>query len=391
MILQRYCTKYLEHWKKQKKWDEKLLLNLIKKHEMPLIKIQIKNKKVKLLKDFNAKHRAKREKALTFLQDIALLYPQLDIVIYLNLKDTLNREIINTYNIEGIEIENTKEELNMKDYHYGVSKSNPELLRMIKTKHINKYKNSYPVFCFECDRTMPGILFPTFGADNNDIKNSVNIDPLKFEEKNDDTVFFRGRNLCTDIRNLDKFEMINLSLTDPEKYDFRMNMGERTLDKLPKKESENNNAGKYVCPTLVKFCQSQGVLDKNKSYEEIQDYLVDNFVDFDDIFNHRLLLTVGSAKNRKWYLSNSCVLEYQFKNKEYFYEEIFTDMESIVYVNKDTIEEKVAKLRENDYELAKNITENRKKIFMEYLHYPNLVKWYGDFLLEYQKIKKNKC
>lgn len=388
MVLQKYCTKYLEHWKNLKKWDEKLLLKLIEKHNMPLIKIEIKNKKVKMLKDFNAKHRTKREKALTFLQDIAKVYPKLDIIIYLNLKDTLNKETINAYNIECEQIENPRETLN--DFHYGVSKLNSDILRMIKTEPIKKYKNSYPVFCFECDRSMNGILFPTFGADNDDIKKSINIDPLKFEQKKDNVVFFRGRNLCTDIRNLDKFEMINLSLKNPEKYDFKMNMKERTSDKIPKKESENNNAGKFVCPTLVKFCQNKGVLDRNKSYEEIKDYLVDNFVEFDDIFKHKLLLTVGSAKNRKWYLSNSCILEYRFKNKEYFYEEVFCDMESIVYVNHDTLDEKVEKLRENNYKLAKQITENRKKVFMEYLHYPNLVKWYGKFLLEYQKIKNNK-
>ena len=44
------------------------------------------------------------------------------------------------------------------------------------------------------------------------------------------------------------------------------------------------------------------------------------------------------------------------------------------------------KLRENNYELARNIVKNRKTKFNNYLHYPNLVKWYGKFLLEYQNI-----
>ena len=37
----------------------------------------------------------------------------------------------------------------------------------------------------------------------------------------------------------------------------------------------------------------------------------------DKIIKHKFIVTVASAKNRKWYLSNSCVLEFIFKNKEF--------------------------------------------------------------------------
>ena len=386
MVLQKYCAKYLEHWKKQKKWDEKLLLKLIRENNMPLIKIQIKNKKVKVLKDFNAKHRGKREKAITFLQDVVKMYPKLDTINYLNLKDTLNYEGLQVYNTYGDEIMNYKND----DYHHGVSRSNKNIIRMTKSKLIKKYKKSFPVFCFETDRDMPGVLFPTFGADNSDFKKLIDIDPFTFEEKTNETIFFRGKNLCPDMRYVDKLEMINLALTQPNVYDFRMNMEEVDFNVSARKPSDNIYGGRLISEALIKLYQSKGILDCNKSYQEVKDYLVDNFVEFEDIFKHKLLLTVGSGKNRKWYPGNSCIVEYQFKNKEYFYEEIFTDMESIVYVDKDTIAQKLEKLRENDYALAKQITENRKKVFMEYLHYPNLVKWYGKFLLEYQKIKNSK-
>ena len=57
-----------------------------------------------------------------------------------------------------------------------------------------------------------------------------------------------------------------------------------------------------------------------------------------------------------WYSSEvswSCILEHKFKNKEYFHEDIFNDMEDIVYFNEDNYFNKMSQLCENNYELAK--------------------------------------
>ena len=54
------------------------------------------------------------------------------------------------------------------------SKTNFKVRTPVKRKNkttqtSKKYKKSFPVFCFETDREMPGVLFPTFGADNSDL------------------------------------------------------------------------------------------------------------------------------------------------------------------------------------------------------------------------------
>ena len=72
---------------------------------------------------------------------------------------------------------------------------------------------------------------------------------------------------------------------------------------------------------------------------------------YDFLFQHKFIITCGSAKNRKFYNSNSCILEYKFKNKEFFHEALFSDME-IFYFNEENLFEKLDKLKENNYNLA---------------------------------------
>ena len=80
--------------KKLKKWDEKLLLKLIKEHNMPLIKIQIKNKKVKISNfgTFEIRHKKKRigrnpktkEEKIISERNVVLFKPSKDFKNFIN-------------------------------------------------------------------------------------------------------------------------------------------------------------------------------------------------------------------------------------------------------------------------------------------------------------------
>ena len=193
--------------------------------------------------------------------------------------------------------------------------------------------------------------------------------------KTEDKPIFRGKNICADVSNLDKLDLINISYNNPDKYDFKM----CEINKHPLWDEY------IISLPLLKFWKN--IKKNNVDINKFRKYFnINNFSSFDYIFDHKYIVTVGSAKNRKWYLSNSCILEYKFKNKEFFHEDIFNDMENIIYFTENDIDEKLKKLKDNNYQLTKDIIEKRKEIFMKYLDYNNLVKWYGLFLLEYQKL-----
>lgn len=370
-ILDKYINNNLTFWK-NKTFNEIKLINIINKYNLKIVKIEIKNNNIKILHKYNTKGNTKLKKAISFLQDVSNLYKTLNIILYLNISDTFHYENINIYNINGKK--GNKEQLD--DFVWGVSEKNNDYIRIVESEKIDEYNSSFPVFCFEKNRKMNSILFPTFGADNNNIKTSINIDNIDFSDKNIDTPIFRGKNICCDVSNLDKIKLINYSYNNPV-ADFKFC-------------SNKNHSlwGKYiVSESFLKFCKSINIIDKDVDINKIREYFsTDNFENFDHIFNHKFIVTVGSAKNRKWYLSNSCILERKFKNKEFFHESIFENMEDIVYFTENNLKEKLTKLKENNYELSRKIIEKRKKKFNDYLHYPNLVKWYGKFLLEYQKI-----
>ena len=371
-ILDKYIKNNLNFWK-NKNLNETNLINLIQKYKLPIAKIRLTNGKVIIEKKFNTKGNKKLSKAIVFLNDIVKLYPQIDTKLYLNIRDTLYDEKINIYNVNGIK--GNKKKLN--DFVWGVSKSNPNYIRIVDSTKINEYNDTFPIFCFERNRYMNGILFPTFGADNNNIKQSINIDNFSWGQKDIDEPIFRGKNICCDVSNLDKLKLINFSYLNNKTIDFKFCSS-----------SSHPLWDKYiVSESLLKFCKNIDVINEEIDIKKFRDYFSrDNFVSFDFLFRHKYIVTVGSAKNRKFYLSNSCILERKFKNKEYFHEDIFEDMVDIVYFTEDNLFDKLSKLKENNYKLSKKLIENRKNKFNQYLHYPNLVKWYGLFLLEYQKL-----
>ena len=373
-ILNKYISNNLNYWKNINKNKENMF-NIIKKYRLPIVHLKIKNKKVTIIKKFNTKGNKKLDKAIYFLLDIANLYPQLNIDLFLNIRDTLYDEKVNAYNVNNLlQIKD-----NPDDYLWGVSKSDKNYIRIVESEMIDEFNFSFPIFCFERHRKMNGILFPTFGADNNNFTDSQNIDKFSWEKKDIDKSIYRGKNICCDKSNLDKIKLVNFSSLYSNDTDFKF----CSTKKHPL-------WGKYmVSISHLKFFKNLGIINKDKKINKFREnFSMDNFVSFDYIFRHKYIVTVGSAKNRKWYLSNSCILEYKFKNKEYFHEDIFNDMEDIVYFDENNYFDKILQLKKNNYKLAKKMVKNRKKKFNNYLHYPNLVKWYGKFLLEYQKLIK---
>ena len=372
-IINKYITNNLIHWKNVNK-NESKLIKIIKKYKLRICKIKLQNGKVYVEKKYNTNGNVKLNKAITFLSDVVKMYQGLNTYIYLNISDTLLHEKINIYNVDGT-LGNKKK---LNDFVWGTSKSDKDYIRIVESEKINDCNESFPIFCFERNREMTGILFPTFGADNNNFKVSQNIDNFTWDKKTINRPIYRGKNICCDVSNFDKIKLINFSNKYPEDTDFKFCSNK-----------SHPIWGKYmVSESLLKFCQNKNVIDKNVNLKKLRKdyYSQDNFVSFDYLFKHKFIVTVGSAKNRKWYESNSCVLEYKFKNKEFFHEDIFNDMEDIVYFDENNYFEKIRELKKNNYELAKKIVERRKEKFKNYLHYPNLVKWYGKFLLEYQKL-----
>lgn len=362
----------LNYWKNIK-FNEKKFIELIDEIKLSLVFVEIKNSEVKY-KLYNTNYRMRIHKIIIFLNDVAQMYPYLSLKMYIHPNDTLNNNNINIYNVNG-KINN---EIN-HDFFYGVSRKDSNYVRILDTDNIPYINSYYPIFCFEKHRDTQSLLFPDFDADIDDIKKQKNIDNLIWEEKKSDIPIFRGKNICCDLRHLDKVKLINFSYNNKEKTNFKFSQF-----------SENPLWGEYLISiSHLKLFQNLNIIDKNINIEEFREYFSSkNFLDYKEIFNSKFIVTVGSGKNNKWYKSNSCILENKFKNKEYFYEKIFDDMIDIVYFDEKNLFKKLKLLKSNDYSLAKNITSNRKKKFDKYLNYNNLVKWYGLFLIEYSKLLK---
>lgn len=372
-ILQKYIKNNLNYWK-NKNLSEKKLKEVIKKYNLKVVQIEIKNKNAKILQLFNTKKNAYLQKSLDFLKDVAYSFPNLNTKIYLNITDTLVYDKINIYNIKT----GQKSTIRNKDFVWGVCQSNNNYIRIVESESIAELNDTFPCFCFERNKEIKGILFPAFGADNHNFKQSINIDTISWNDKNINIPIHRGNNICCDLSNIDKIKLINFSNKNKDKTDFKFS------------SSKNHPLWKnyIVSREHLIFFQKKNIIDKNVNIDTLRKeyFSKENFVSYEHLFKHKFIVTVSSAKNRKWYLSNSCILEYQFKNKEYFYEDIFEDMKDFVYFDEETLFDKLDKLKENNFELAQKITKNRIDTFYKYLHYPNLVKWYGLFLLEYQNL-----
>lgn len=372
-VVNRFTRHNLDSWKGVD-LNPQALERVINKYRFGVAKINIRKGMVILDKKFNNCHEKYLNRSLKFLSDVSKMYEDIDTTIYLYARDTLQYDNINIYNVNGT-LGNPK---GLDDFVWGVSKTDKDYIRIVDSYDIPEYNKTFPLFCFERNRKMNGILFPGFDADDNNYMLSKNIDEYSFSEKDKDRVVFRGFNVCTDVNHLDKIDMMKMSYDNPDKYDFKMS----SMRMHP-------IWGKHIVSrSLLKFWNNTRGLSTD--IDLFRDYFsIDNFMSYNDIFRHRYIATVGSAKNNKWYLSNSVVIEYKFKNKEFFHEILFRDMDSIVYFdNRENIEDKIDRLSKDDYRLAKDNIRKRKELYMKYIHYPNLIKWYGLFLLEYgNKIK----
>lgn len=376
-ILNKYIKNNLNYWKdyhKSENYDENKLIEIINKYKIKICKININTKGVKIDKLYNTGVNDKLQKTITFLTDIHKQYPELIISFYLCISDTLIYDNVSIYHTNGVKINNNNPIIDKLNFKWGVS-SCGNYIRIVDSLQIEELNYYYPCFCFERFRGGHQILFPTFGADNNNIKESNNIDPIHFNDKKNNTLLFRGFNICCDINNIDKVKLVDISYCNNEKYDFKF--------------SSNKTHpiwNKYiVSKEHLKLFKSLNILGKDVNLDEIRNYFSnDNFMSFNDIFNHKYIVTVGSAKNRKWYLSNSVIIEMQFKNKEFFHEDIFEHGKDIIYFYVDDIDTLENNLR--NINNPQQIIDHRKKKFNKYLHYPNLVKWYGLFLTEYSKL-----
>ena len=144
-VLNRYIKNNLDVWQNEK-LDEDKLINIIKKYNLSIVKIQIKNKQVKILKNYQPKKGKKKlNKSITFLNDVCKVYPNLNIILYLNVSDTLYHEEINIFNVNGKK-ENPHK---LNDFEWGYSKSNPNYIKIVDSKCIQEYNKSFPIFCFE--------------------------------------------------------------------------------------------------------------------------------------------------------------------------------------------------------------------------------------------------
>ena len=215
-IINKYILNNLNYWKYINK-NEDSLIKIINKYKLKVCKIILKNGTVHIEKLYNSIQTAKLNKAITFLSDIVKMYSNLDTYIYLYIQDTLCYEKINIYNING-NLDNSR---NSDNFIWGVSTSNKDYIRIVDSKKIAEYNESFPIFCFERNREMAGVLFPTFGADNNNFKVSQNIDKFIWDEKTIDKSIFRGKNICCDIPYLDKVKLINFSNRHPKETDFK--------------------------------------------------------------------------------------------------------------------------------------------------------------------------
>ena len=157
---------------------KKNLIEIIKKYKLKVAKIKIKNDII-TEKIYNTNENDKLRKAKVFLSSIVKEYPFLDTYIYLNISDTLLYDKISIYNING----KKGNDKNLNDFIWGVSNSDPNYIRIVDSESIIEYNNSFPIFYFERDRNMKGVLFPTFGADNNNFKTSEKIDKILFNDK----------------------------------------------------------------------------------------------------------------------------------------------------------------------------------------------------------------
>ena len=145
IILQKYIRNNLNYWK-EKRWDEKKLIEIIKKYNLHITKIEIKKGNVKILDRYNTKINVKLKKTIDFLKDVSKEYLNLDTIIFINTSDTLNYENTNIYNING-----NKTTKKINKFVWGVAEDS-NYINIVDSEPIEEYNSSYPVFCFERDR-----------------------------------------------------------------------------------------------------------------------------------------------------------------------------------------------------------------------------------------------
>ena len=114
-VLNKYIRNNLDCWK-TKNLNEEKLVKIIQKYRLPIVKMKIKNGNISILNLFNTKINIKMHKTIVFLSDIIKIYPSLNVVLYINTRDTLYNEKINIYNINGTK-GNPK---NLNDFVWGV-------------------------------------------------------------------------------------------------------------------------------------------------------------------------------------------------------------------------------------------------------------------------------
>jgi hypothetical protein len=373
-ILNKYIKNNLTYWK-NKELDEQKFLNIIKKYKLKIAYICINNEKVSILKLFNVNVNNYLREVVNFLQDIVKKYNNLKCNLYICISDTLINDNISILNVDtGNEISKDDPLLNNVNFYWGVSncKKYVRTINSLPIKELNEY---YPCFCFERYRGSNQILFPM--NFNNNFKNIENKDPYNFKEKEYNDLLFRGFNICCDLNNIDKIKLIEKSYFNNEKYNFKFSS-----------EKKHPVWNEYIISEEhLKLFKSLKIINNEIDINQFRNlFSINNFISLDYIFNHKIITTTGSARNTKWYLSNSIIAEQKFKNKQYFYEDVFEDNEDIFYFFNDTLEDTYYKINSLSDNILENIIFNRKKKFMNYLHYPKLVEWYGLFLCEYNNI-----
>ena len=366
MTYNRFVENNLNAWKKVDK-DENKLLAIIDKYKLHIAKIIIKDGRATLIKLYNRSLRnAYLVDTLTFLNDLAKRHPSIDLYLYINIKDTLHYENICYYHIDGTAIDNCV----LNDFNYGISQSDNNIIRIIKSEPLDGYNESYPVFCFETHRTSNGIMMPMVGMDGESKDTCPSIIDKSFSDKNNDIPIFRTTGVTCDLSNIDKIQLV----TSNNQYDLAF-----ASNKCHTKWGNQLLGNEYL-----ELFKNLKLIPTDRDLLPL--FNINNFKTHRQIYDHKYIITCGSARNNKWYSSNSCIIEHYFKNKKYFNEDILLHGTDIMYFNVECydIVQIIDKLKDDVVGVEQMIT-NRKQKYNDFLTYDSLVNWYGEFLLLYQK------
>jgi len=368
ILIQDFLVKQLNYWK-ERKWnlnDIRDYFNLNQKKKR-LMYVKINNGNIKYTTAIGGERFVAIKK---LLNDIASANKTLNVAILVSLSDEVYDTDIEVYDLRNNE--NKVDDPNKHPFKWGISQKNNNIIRIENSKqtHFN-----FPIFSFsKTSYQKEVIIMPC----PNLIKNSFYNDNISFEIKKH-TPIFRFSNIRANLYLPTRFKLLELCYNNPDIIDCKGGY-----------KSKHPGHGDYIIhPTFIKLYKKLNIINKSIDINKFKNLVrVENYMDKNNIINHKYLICGDSWYNSVDYaLSNSVLLRYKMDKSKFYEDYIFKDNEDYIIFDENNYIEKYNYITGHNTKML-NMIENRKKKVENYLRYNKLVEHYGLLLQKFSEIQQ---